>query len=125
MTGGSKGNFEHTAEGNRSIAASPRSSESEHKGGYISSTSTPRERTCGSKGRDCEGLTPDLPTGRDKKNPWNGQEAEADNKEEDQKRYNRDGDKKTTPSLGSTKKRRPCRTSPVSITGPVGSSACF
>ena len=61
----------------------------------------------GSKGGDCEGLTPDPSTGRNKKNPWNGQESEADNKEEDQKRYNRDGNKKTTPSPGSTKKRRP------------------
>ena len=55
----------------------------------------------------CEGLTPDASTGRDKKNLWNSQEAEADNKEEDQERHNRDGDKKTIPSLGPTKKRRP------------------
>ncbi|KAK3169258.1 hypothetical protein OEA41_008641 [Lepraria neglecta] len=38
-------------------------------------SSTPGKRTCGSKGRDCEGLTPDPSTGRDKKNPWNGQEG--------------------------------------------------
>lgn len=71
MTGGSEGNFELTAEGDRSIAASPKSSEGKYKGGYISSISTPGKRTCGSKGRDCEGLTPDLSTGRDKKNLWN------------------------------------------------------
>lgn len=70
-------------------------------------SSTPGKRTCGSTGRDCEGLTPDSSTGGDKKNSWNGQEAEAENKEEDQESYNRDGDKKTTPSLGSTKLRRP------------------
>ena len=70
-------------------------------------SSTPGKRTYGSKGGDCEGLTPDSSTGRDKKNLWNSQEAEADNKEEDQERHNRDGDKKTIPSLGSTKKRRP------------------
>ena len=65
----------------------------------------PLPYTCGSKGRDCEGLTPNLSTGRDKKNSWNGQEA--DNKEADQERHNRDGDEKTIPSLGLTKKRRP------------------
>lgn len=31
MTGGSEGNFEHTAEGDRNSAANPRSSEGEHK----------------------------------------------------------------------------------------------
>ena len=60
---------------------------------------TPGKRTCGSRGGDCGGLTPDPPTGRDKKNPWDGQEAEADNKEADQERHNKDGNKKTIPSL--------------------------
>ena len=60
--------------------------------------STPGKQTCGSKGGNREGFTPDPSTGGDK---------EADHKEEDKERHEGDGDKKTTPSLGSTKKRRP------------------
>lgn len=70
-------------------------------------SSTPGKRICGSKGGNREGLTPDPSTGGDKKNPWNGQEAEADNQEEYKEKHDGDGDKKTTPLLGSTKKRGP------------------
>ncbi|KAL2048967.1 hypothetical protein ABVK25_010820 [Lepraria finkii] len=59
-----------------------------------------------SKGGNCKGLRPDASTGRGKNNLWNGQEAKADKKDKDQERYNKDSDKKTAPSLGSTKKRR-------------------
>ena len=60
---------------------------------------------CESKDGNCKDLTPDPSTGGGKKNRWNGQEAEADSKGED--KHNGDGDKKTTPLLESTKKRRP------------------
>ena len=37
MTGGSEGNFEYIAKGNRNSAASPRLSEGEYKGRYTRS----------------------------------------------------------------------------------------
>ena len=67
-------------------------------------SSTLGKQTCGSHSGNGKSLRPAPSTGRNKKNPWNGQEAGADNKEE---RYNGDGDKKTTHPLGSAKKRCP------------------
>ncbi|KAL9124397.1 MAG: hypothetical protein Q9217_006269, partial [Psora testacea] len=69
--------------------------------------STPGKQTRGSKGGNREGLAPDPSTVGHKKNSWHGQEAEADNKEEDKEKHSGNGDKKNTSSLGSTKKRRP------------------
>lgn len=66
----------------------------------------PVKRTCRSRGGNGEGLRPDPSTDRDKKNPWNVQEAEADDKKEDKEKHNGDDDKKTTPLLGFRKKRR-------------------
>ncbi|KAI4232595.1 MAG: hypothetical protein LQ349_004911 [Xanthoria aureola] len=65
----------------------------------------PVKRTYRSRGGNGEGLRPDPSTDGDKKNPWNVQEAEADDKKEDKEKHNGDGDKKTTPLLGFRKKK--------------------
>lgn len=65
----------------------------------------PVKRTCRSRGGNGEGLRPDPSTDGDKKNPWNVQEAEANDKKEDKEKHNGDGDKKTTPLLGFRKKK--------------------
>ncbi|MCJ1386983.1 hypothetical protein MMC17_010112 [Xylographa soralifera] len=65
---------------------------------------TPGKRTCGCKGGNCEGLTPNPLTDGDKKDPWHVQKAEAYDKKENGKKHTGNADKDATPLLELTKK---------------------
>ena len=68
--------------------------------------SSRRRRASKRVGGNRTGLRPNASTGRGKSNSWDGQEAEAGNKKEDQERHNKDSGNETLRSLSLTKRVR-------------------